>query len=129
MAKFAWSPRSFLVEPKNFSHFKGVAWHTDRPATGEGERVPFTVREQDQLQAAQWQHLVCYYVRDAAQWRGVTIDQVAEETRMGRDQFWRLMRGDGPMRLEDFAAMKRALGIKFNVLSDEPSRAGADSEP
>lgn len=32
---------------------------------------------------------------------------------MGRDQFWRLMGGDVPMRLEDFAAMKRALGIKF----------------
>ena len=48
---------------------------------------------------------------------------------MGRDQFWRLMRGDGPMRPEDFAAMKRALGIKFDVVSDEQSRGGTDAEP
>ena len=129
MAKFGWVPKSFLVEPKNFSQFKEVAWQADRPGAAGGQRAPLTDRQRDQLQAAQWQHLVCYFVRDAAQWRGVTIDQLAQETRMGRDQFWRLMRGDGPMRLEDFAAMKRALGIKFDVVSDEQSRGGTDSEP
>lgn len=82
--KFAWAPRAYLVEPKNFGKFDEVRWLSSWPKTRWTPGGDFTKQDKDRLLAAQWQHSLCYLVRSAAQYRGQTIDQLAEETRVGQ---------------------------------------------
>lgn len=112
--RYAYAPRSYLVEPERFGHYEEVEWREDTDPD-----------ESDRLLASQWQHLVCFLAREAAADARLTLDQVAEQTRMGRENFWRLIRGVGPMKLEDFAALHRILNIYFMQISSEhPKRVG-----
>ena len=52
------------------------------------------------------------------------------DSRVGLDSLRRLLRGDGPMEVEDFATMQRLLGVRpFGVPSDVPRLAGTETEP
>ncbi|MFQ6484990.1 hypothetical protein [Brachybacterium epidermidis] len=101
--KYAWEPRSFLVQPTHFGLYEDVRW---RDAT-EG------TREQDRLLAAQWQHEMVLLVHDVLAYEGKPVTWLAAQTRMGPDNLWRLMRGVGPMKVEDFAALSRVLKVYF----------------
>lgn len=83
--KYAWEPRSFLVQPTHFGLYDDAQW---REVTGGGE-------EQDRLLAAQWQHEIVLLVHDALAYKGKTATWLAAQTRMGADNLWRLMRGVG----------------------------------
>lgn len=102
--KYAWEPRSFLVQPTHFGLYDDAQW---REVTGGGGQ------EQDRLLAAQWQHEIVLLVHDALAYKGKTATWLAAQTRMGADNLWRLMRGVGPMKVEDFAALSRVLNVYF----------------
>lgn len=119
MPSRTYAPRSYLVRPTNFGRFQEVQW---REVVGE--------QEADRLTASQWQHFVAVAVRDSAQYLDKTLDRVAEETRVGKQQFWRMMRGDIVMQLEDFAAMRRIFNIRLlSAQVDVEPRAGTQVEP
>lgn len=99
--KYAWEPRSFLVQPSHFGLYDDSTWID----VGEEER------QRDRLLAAQWQHEMVILVRDALSYWGEPMTWLAAQTRMGPDNLWRLMRGVGPMKLEDFATLSRVLKV------------------
>lgn len=74
--------------------------------TGDGQ-------EHDRLLAAHWQHEIVLLVHDALAYKGKTVTWLAAQTRMGADNLWRLMRGVGPMKVEDFAALSCVLNVYF----------------
>lgn len=97
---------------------------------GRAERAAVVAarRERDRLQVAQWQHAVAYQVREGAPYRRLTTEDLAEQMRVGVDSLRRLLRGDGPMEVEDFAAFHRMLGA--HPFEKAPQRrAGTQSEP
>ncbi|MPM46625.1 hypothetical protein SDC9_93330 [bioreactor metagenome] len=84
----------------------------------------------DRQRAARWQHSVAFQVRSGAPYRGLTLEDIAVDSRVGLDSLRRLLRGDGPMEVEDFATMQRLLGVRpFGVPSDVPRLAGTETEP
>lgn len=140
MARYGWRPRDFLVTPGAFGRFEEVQW---RPLSGnprlnealptereEREAVLAARREVDRQRAARWQHSVAFQVRSGAPYRGLTLEDIAVDSRIGLDSLRRLLRGDGPMEVEDFATMQRLLGVRpFGVPSDVPRLAGTETEP
>lgn len=100
--KYAWEPRAFLMVPGHFGLHEDPAWV-------EVEED----RDRDRLLAAQWQHEMVLLVHDALTYHGQPMTWLAAQTRMGPDNLWRLMRGVGPMKVEDFAALSRVLDVHF----------------
>lgn len=115
--KFGWAPKDYLENPRVFGKEDVTpVWIND----WYGE--PLNEMHQDRLEAAKTQHLVALEVFRATRFRGETLAQASKHTRMGVDQFRRLMRGDGPMRLVDFATFARVYGIKFEVVESPDLR-------
>lgn len=122
---FGWRPRTFLEVETAFGKVYGVQWKDPLTVT----RTDDVTDEQQQARAlaARWQHEVAAAVHDGRALQGMTIEEVAEHTRMGVDNLSRLLRGDGPMQVEDFAALSRLFGFGIEIRNDEaPRRAGAN---
>lgn len=69
-------------------------------------------------------------VHDALVYEGQPVTWLAAQTRMGRDNLWRLMRGVGPMKIEDFAALSRVLKVYFvNPTGSAPRPATRPNAP
>lgn len=112
-------PRDFLRRTETFGDFEEVVWRDTSTAT-----------EQDWLLAAQWQHFVAAGIRDALQYRGMTVEGLAAEFGLERQQMGRFLRGDAWMRLIHFAKAQRLLGVRLIEPSTEtPRRAGRQVEP
>lgn len=95
MARYGWRPRDFLVTPGAFGRFEEVQW---RPLSGnprlnealptereEREAVLAARREVDRQRAARWQHSVAFQVRSGAPYRGLTLEDIAVDSRIGLD--------------------------------------------
>lgn len=109
--KFGWRPKDYLENPKVFGKEDvSPRWRT----TWYGH--DFTDLQHDRLRAAKMQHLVAVEVTRAARLQEETLADVAKHTRMGADQFRRLMRGEGPMQIVDYATFQRVYGIKFHII-------------
>ena len=91
-----------MVTPGAFGRFEEVQW---RPLSGNprlNEALPTEREEREAVLAA-----------------------ASDSTPSAR-----LLRGDGPMEVEDFATMQRLLGVRpFGVPSDVPRLAGTETEP
>lgn len=138
MARYGWRPRDYLVTPANFGRFSEVAWKTPEgdprlnqalpSERGERAAVVAARRDRDRLRVAQWQHSVAYQVREGAHYRDLSTEDLAAQMRVGVDSLRRLLRGDGPMEVEDFAALLRLVGA--HPFQDLPQgRADTQSEP
>lgn len=112
--KFGWRPNDYLENPRVFGkEDTSPRW---RKTWFDGKVIEDDPRHHDRLIAAKMQHRVAVEVTRIARLRGHTLARVSEHTRMGADQFRRLMRGEGPMQVVDFATFNRVYKIKFDVV-------------
>ncbi|MCD0174026.1 hypothetical protein [Micrococcus luteus] len=112
--KFGWRPSDYLENPKVFGkEDTSPIW---RRTWFDGKVITEDPRHHDRLIAAKMQHRVAVEVTRIARLRGHTLGEVSAHTRMGADQFRRLMRGEGPMQVVDFATFNRVYQIKFDVV-------------
>ena len=69
-------------------------------------------------------------VHDALNYEDKPVTWLAAQTRMGADNLWRLVRGVGPMKVEDFAALSRVLKVYFvNPTGSAPRPASRPRAP
>ncbi|WIK82903.1 hypothetical protein [Micrococcus lylae] len=118
--KFGWRPSDYLENPRAFGkEDTSPIW---RETWFDGKVIKDDPRHADRQIAAKMQHLVAVEVTRAARLRDETLADVATHTRMGADQFRRLMRGEGPMQVVDFATFRRVYRVDF-VINPDPELA------
>ena len=114
--KFGWRPNDYLENPRAFGkEDTSPAW---RETWFDGTVIEDDPRHHDRQIAAKIQHLVAIEVTRAARLRDETLADVSKHTRMGADQFRRLMRGEGPMQVVDFATFRRVYHVDFGINPD-----------
>lgn len=114
--KFGWRPNDYLENPRAFGkEDTSPVW---RETWFDGTVIQDDPRHHDRQIAAKIQHLVAIEVTRAARLRDETLADVSKHTRMGADQFRRLMRGEGPMQVVDFATFRRVYHVDFGINPD-----------
>ena len=94
---YAWEPRSYLVRPDQFGRVAEPEWLPE--PEGDRERAPYLT--------AQWQQEFCWMIWDEARAKHTSLKALARQSRVIQRVLWRLMRGEGPMQLEDIAALQQ----------------------